>query len=210
MHARYVDIVDQAQLLIIEKGDTSRRMKLDLYQVVNQPSAFTRAAQTARLILGKVCHQLPYVPDSRPDSIDRLDLISYFGKLFARNLPRRLYVLHSGRMNVDHSRLLERFVTACPFTLCRLLGRFPSLEIARYREIQPACLPLAFNHNWFFAVTSLLISWQESAKCLTLISVKRNPLSSRIFEDVMHLVCSFSAQFAVQMSYPFCISSRFT
>lgn len=154
--ARHVKAGDSVHIVILAEGVTSRDDLRDRLRRDGELSALTKAAFSAKDILGAKTLDLHNFPDNRMDSVDMLEIVKVIEKYIQTYEPEVVYTHHAGDVNIDHRCTHEAVVTATRPQPGQSVKTLLFFEVPSSTEWQPPGSAPAFAPNWFVDSTDYL------------------------------------------------------
>lgn len=111
--ARHVAEGDEAHVLILAEGATSRDEKRDAAARAGDMAVLREAAAGAARAVGSLPPRFGGLPDNRMDGLEMLDVVKRVEAVVAEVQPQIVYTHHGGDLNIDHLVTHRAALTAC-------------------------------------------------------------------------------------------------
>lgn len=204
--AAHHDCGDTVSILIIAEGLTSRQMVRHRDSVKEELESLRDAAQKSAAILGASSIELLSYADNRLDSVDRLDLVKDVESAISRYEPHRIYVHHSGDLNIDHRRINEAVITAARPIPNQGVMEIVSFEVASSTEWAASSSLNQFSPNLFVDISHTL---ERKMAALRAYECEMRPWPhARSIEGLLHLARLRGSQIGVDAAEAFNIIRR--
>jgi LmbE family N-acetylglucosaminyl deacetylase len=159
--ARHVAEGDEAHVLIVAEGATSRSTTRDRSGSQEQLSQLAVSARRANELLGTTNLELLEFPDNRLDSIDLLDVVKAVESFLDKCKPHIVYTHWPFDLNVDHRIVSEAVQTACRPIPQSLQEQLLFFEVPSSTEWR-ASAGRPFEPTYFVDVSATLRSKQRA------------------------------------------------
>ena len=185
--AKHVQAGDEAYVLILAEGVTSRDINRNPENRSLELSELVQDAQKANNILGVTSLVIKNFPDNRMDSVAMLDVVKVVEGFFQEYCPTIVYTHHSGDLNLDHRIVHDAVNIASRPRPENKVETLLYYEVPSSTEWQvPSTLPV-FSPNWFVNIGETLnVKLEALAQYRSEI---RSWPHARSAEAVEHLAC---------------------
>ncbi len=160
--ARYVKEGNNAYVLILGEGVTSRDENIDRGKRKNELEELKISAHKANRIIGVKKIFMYDFPDNRFDTVALLDIIKVIEKVKRQIKPDIIYTHHRADLNIDHRIVYNAVLTSCRPLEKETVKKIYSFEVPSSTEWN---YPNTFNPNTFVEINKTISKKIEALKC---------------------------------------------